>query len=155
MTTQNAIGNRNSLAHFVDSLHTEADRFAEIWLKGYARYPAFYPLEMEADNIGSWNEQFVDFFMSGDDFSETEINDNGNSEITPLSVNTLQNKRSLAHFVDELHGDIRLFGQNWLRDHEADPEMFPLEFPEDNLGLWLESFVFSRDHEEDTGQSPS
>lgn len=154
MSHHNTISNRNSLAHFVESLHTEADCFAEIWMKGYAKYPACYPLEMEAGNIGSWNEQFVDFFMSGDDFSETEINDNGNAEITPLSVNTLQNKRSLAYFVYELHSDIRLFEQNWRRDHKADPERFPLEFPEDNLGLWLESFVFSRDHEEDAGQSP-
>lgn len=157
MSNQNTIENRCSLAYFVNDLHTEVDRFAELWLKGYAKYPKHYPLEMKSDNLGSWSDQFYSFYESGKDFSECEIQDDGAEvEVVSIAANCLENPGSLAHFTQELHNDIWLFEQNWLRENEVNPEIYPLVMNEDNLGTWLEAFVFERDQGllDESGLSP-
>lgn len=48
---------------------------------------------------------------------------------------------TLNEFVEDLQSDIIAFQLMWANEHLKDPEMYPLEIPEDNDGVWWEQFV--------------
>ncbi len=48
---------------------------------------------------------------------------------------------TLDQFVEELRRDVEAFRASWLKNHAEAPDMYPLELPADNDGLWLEMFT--------------
>lgn len=53
-------------------------------------------------------------------------------------------KKSTYHldsFVKEIQDDIVKFAEEYRKKHAKDPENYPLEFNENNSGLWLEFFL--------------
>jgi len=53
---------------------------------------------------------------------------------TPKSIN-------LEQFAEEMRREIDSFVADYKRQHEANPEQFPLELDGDNTGLWFEFFT--------------
>lgn len=49
--------------------------------------------------------------------------------------------QNIDQFAAEVSRDIELFRADWHKKHQQNPEMYPLELPEDNEGLWFEFFV--------------
>jgi hypothetical protein len=45
---------------------------------------------------------------------------------------------TLDEFVKEAHEQVDRFKAAWLKAHEEAPEIYPLEFPAENDGLWWE-----------------
>lgn len=48
---------------------------------------------------------------------------------------------SLDQFVQELHEEVDKFRDLWLKMNQKDPEKWPLVIPEENAGVWIESFL--------------
>lgn len=49
---------------------------------------------------------------------------------------------SLDQFIAETEERLKNFREYWLEGHKNNPEMFPLELPEDNAGMWYEQFQY-------------
>ncbi|HCL4132339.1 TPA: hypothetical protein N2C61_003446 [Pseudomonas aeruginosa] len=49
--------------------------------------------------------------------------------------------QSLDQFVAEVQADIEGFAAEYRKQHEANPEHYPLVLGDDNAGLWIEFFV--------------
>lgn len=58
---------------------------------------------------------------------------------------------TLDQFVDELRRDVEAFRADWLKNHAEAPDMYPLELPTDNEGLWLEMFIDFQTRQRDAG----
>jgi hypothetical protein len=48
---------------------------------------------------------------------------------------------SLTQIMSELRRDLEAFEADWLKNHAADPEKYPLSLPSENAGLWSEFFL--------------
>ncbi|WP_323016381.1 hypothetical protein [Castellaniella sp.] len=53
----------------------------------------------------------------------------------------MSKKVSLDEFAGELNEQVAEFERRYRARHEHSPSMYPLEFDEDNSGLWFEFFV--------------
>lgn len=47
---------------------------------------------------------------------------------------------TLDDFVREEKEKMTRFVLYWISNHKKDPEMFPLEIPDDNSGTWIEMY---------------
>lgn len=50
--------------------------------------------------------------------------------------------QTLDGFLAELRGDIAAFEAWWRKKHAEEPEHFDMEYPEDDVGLWFEQFLY-------------
>ena len=48
---------------------------------------------------------------------------------------------SLDDFITEIHSEADKFKEYWIKNHKKNPENFPMEFPENNAGIWWEMFT--------------
>lgn len=48
--------------------------------------------------------------------------------------------KTLDQFVLEMQQKLVSFKNDWIEDHKNDPESFPLELPDNQIGLWDEFF---------------
>lgn len=56
---------------------------------------------------------------------------------------------SLDQFADEVRSSIEAFVADYRKNHEQNPEQYPLELPTGQEGLWYEFFMdFSGDDDE-------
>jgi len=58
--------------------------------------------------------------------------------------------RTLDEFITEQKELLKKFEKYWRREHAKDPEMFPLEFEDDNSGEWDEQLSFFEGDEDET-----
>jgi len=49
--------------------------------------------------------------------------------------------QSLQSFIEEEEEKILAFKKYWMRNHEKNPEQFPLTLPDGNEGLWQEMYI--------------
>jgi len=50
---------------------------------------------------------------------------------------------TLEQFTKDAHEQVDLFEQYWRANHETTPDLFPMEIPEDNVGiLWEQLSLF-------------
>ncbi|MDE4297046.1 hypothetical protein PXK56_17815 [Phaeobacter gallaeciensis] len=47
---------------------------------------------------------------------------------------------TLEEFISEKRAEVEAFKLRWLEAHHKAPEMYPLEMPEEDSGLWDEQF---------------
>ncbi len=48
---------------------------------------------------------------------------------------------SIFSFAEYISEEIGRFEKKYIAKHNADPEHYPLDIPDNNSGLWLEFFV--------------
>ena len=48
---------------------------------------------------------------------------------------------TLEQFIVEKRGEIEAFKMRWLEAHYKAPELYPLEMPPEDNGLWDEQFI--------------
>lgn len=48
--------------------------------------------------------------------------------------------QTLEQFVEEIKADLAVFAAEYRKQHEANPEQYPLVLADDNSGLWFEFF---------------
>lgn len=51
-------------------------------------------------------------------------------------------EQTLDSFVTELRRDVDSFEAWWRKKNAENPEMFEMEYPEENGGLWFEQFLY-------------
>jgi hypothetical protein len=49
--------------------------------------------------------------------------------------------QSLQSFIAEEKEKIVLFERYWLENNAVNPDAFPMEFPDGNMGLWFEQYT--------------
>ena len=47
----------------------------------------------------------------------------------------------LDSFLAEMRADLSAFEEHWRREHEANPQRFPMVMPDGNEGAWYEQFI--------------
>lgn len=48
---------------------------------------------------------------------------------------------TLDEFVADMQKQIQDFADQYRKDHANNPEMYPLDIPDEDSGLWLEGFL--------------
>lgn len=48
---------------------------------------------------------------------------------------------SIHEYVDSEHTSLEKFRDAWVEANKRDPEIYPLEIPEDNAGIWWEMYT--------------
>ena len=48
---------------------------------------------------------------------------------------------SLKQFIDDEKHRMELFEKWWLSEHKKNPVHFPMEMPDENAGVWFESWI--------------
>ena len=62
--------------------------------------------------------------------------------------------QSLDEFIKEAQGCLESFKQYWLAKHNENPTEFPMELPDNNVGLWWEFFSQSIDDAQSGEDNP-
>ena len=49
--------------------------------------------------------------------------------------------KSLDEFLKDVESELKAFEKMWRENHQKNPDMYPMELPTDNEGLWWEQFM--------------
>lgn len=49
--------------------------------------------------------------------------------------------KTLEQFVAELRSDVDKFEADWKKNSKKSPDDYPMSFPDDNDGIWMEQFT--------------